>query len=177
MACHLAPSARLCLLRPEKYWRYDPRFTGSFEDDLELHRDPFRDDGDRRSEHSDHSARSLGAPSRRSSFSTHSQQVGGAVGRLRAPSGWRLRGTDFPHLLCFVRVRFTEVAVAPPAPTRPRLRQAPSMGIMPMTPIAPRASQSTATLPTPAGPPWSKVCAVEALGAHRSAPGGGTCLW
>ncbi|KAM5259501.1 protein transport protein Sec16A isoform 2-T2 [Hipposideros larvatus] len=60
--------------RPEKYWRYDPRFTGSFEDDLESHRDPFRDDGDRRSEHSDHSARSLGAPSRRSSFSTHSQQ-------------------------------------------------------------------------------------------------------
>lgn len=84
VACHLASSAHLCLLRPEKYWRYDPRFTGSFEDDLELHRDPFRDDGDRRSEHSDHSARSLGAPSRRSSFSTHSQQVGGAVGQLRA---------------------------------------------------------------------------------------------
>nr|XP_019612307.1 PREDICTED: protein transport protein Sec16A isoform X5 [Rhinolophus sinicus] len=77
--------------RPEKYWRYDPRFTGSFEDDLELHRDPFRDDGDRRSEHSDHSARSLGAPSRRSSFSTHSQQSqvyrsrSGTAGPYEAP--------------------------------------------------------------------------------------------
>ncbi|XP_015449698.1 protein transport protein Sec16A isoform X2 [Pteropus alecto] len=66
--------------RPGKYdhWRYDPRFTGSFDDDHEPHRDTCGEDADRRSVHSEHSARSLhSAPSvqsRRSSFSTHSQQ-------------------------------------------------------------------------------------------------------
>ncbi|XP_066896373.1 protein transport protein Sec16A isoform X8 [Kogia breviceps] len=55
--------------RPEKYddhWRYDPRFTGSFDDEPEPHRDPYGEEVDRRSEHS---ARSL-----RSSFSSHSHQ-------------------------------------------------------------------------------------------------------
>ncbi|XP_033271156.1 protein transport protein Sec16A isoform X1 [Orcinus orca] len=55
--------------RPEKYddhWRYDPRFTGSFDDEPEPHRDPYGEEVDRRSEHS---ARSL-----HSSFSSHSHQ-------------------------------------------------------------------------------------------------------
>lgn len=81
-----APSAPFLPLlpaasRPGKYddhWRYDPRFTGSFDDDREPHRDAYGEDADRRSVHSEHSARSLrSAPSvqsRRSSFSTHSQQ-------------------------------------------------------------------------------------------------------
>ncbi|XP_036272664.1 protein transport protein Sec16A isoform X2 [Pipistrellus kuhlii] len=67
--------------RPERYddpWRYDPRFTGSFDDDPEPHRDPYGDDVDRRSVHSEHSGQSLrSAPSvhsRHSSFSAHSQQ-------------------------------------------------------------------------------------------------------
>ncbi|XP_053775179.1 protein transport protein Sec16A isoform X7 [Desmodus rotundus] len=64
--------------RPERYddpWKYDPRFTGSFDDDPEPHRDPYGDDADRRSVHSEHSAQSLrSAPSRHSSFSAHSQQ-------------------------------------------------------------------------------------------------------
>ncbi|XP_028628801.1 protein transport protein Sec16A isoform X7 [Grammomys surdaster] len=67
--------------RPEKcddHWRYDPRFTGSFDDDTELHRDPYGEDVDRRSIHSEHSARSLRSthslPSRRSSLSSHSHQ-------------------------------------------------------------------------------------------------------
>lgn len=67
--------------RPEKcddHWRYDPRFTGSFDDDTELHRDPYGEEVDRRSIHSEHSARSLRSthslPSRRSSLSSHSQQ-------------------------------------------------------------------------------------------------------
>ncbi|XP_021036751.1 protein transport protein Sec16A isoform X5 [Mus caroli] len=67
--------------RPEKcddHWRYDPRFTGSFDDDAELHRDPYGEEADRRSIHSEHSARSLRSthslPSRRSSLSSHSQQ-------------------------------------------------------------------------------------------------------
>ncbi|XP_057580040.1 protein transport protein Sec16A isoform X3 [Hippopotamus amphibius kiboko] len=58
--------------RPEKYddrWRYDPRFTGSFDDEPEPRRDAYGEEVDRRSEHS---ARSL--RSRRSSFSAHSQQ-------------------------------------------------------------------------------------------------------
>ncbi|XP_014637805.1 PREDICTED: protein transport protein Sec16A isoform X3 [Ceratotherium simum simum] len=67
--------------RPEKYddhWRYDPRFTGSFDDDAEPHRDLYGEEVDRRSIHSEHSAQSLhSAPSvqsRRSSFSSHSHQ-------------------------------------------------------------------------------------------------------
>lgn len=77
--CPQHPSLCLCptaASRPEKYesWRYDPRFTGSFDEDPEPPRDPYREDVDRRSEHSEHSARSLGASSRRSSFSAHSQQ-------------------------------------------------------------------------------------------------------
>ncbi|XP_029391850.1 protein transport protein Sec16A isoform X5 [Mus pahari] len=67
--------------RPEKcddHWRYDPRFTGSFDDDAELHRDPYGEEADRRSIHSEHSARSLRSthslPSRRSSLSSHSHQ-------------------------------------------------------------------------------------------------------
>ncbi|XP_048669274.1 protein transport protein Sec16A isoform X7 [Marmota marmota marmota] len=67
--------------RPEKYddhWRYDPRFTGSFDDDTEPPRDPYGEEVDRRSVHSEHSARSLRSthslPSRRSSLSSHSHQ-------------------------------------------------------------------------------------------------------
>uniref|UniRef100_A0A2K6GD83 Protein transport protein sec16 n=1 Tax=Propithecus coquereli TaxID=379532 RepID=A0A2K6GD83_PROCO len=66
--------------RPEKCddsWRYDPRFTGSFDDNPEPHRDPYGEEVDRRSVHSEHSARSLRSahslPSRRSSLSSHSQ--------------------------------------------------------------------------------------------------------
>lgn len=61
--------------RPDKYddhWRYDPRFTGSFDDDPEPRRDLYGEEVDRRSVHSEHSAQSL--RSRRSSFSSHSQQ-------------------------------------------------------------------------------------------------------
>ncbi|XP_055255473.1 protein transport protein Sec16A isoform X2 [Moschus berezovskii] len=67
--------------RPEKYddrYRYDPRFTGSFDDEPEPPRDPYGEEADRRSERSEHSARSLrSAPSlqsRRSSVSAHSHQ-------------------------------------------------------------------------------------------------------
>ncbi|XP_005605991.1 protein transport protein Sec16A isoform X1 [Equus caballus] len=67
--------------RPEKYddrWRYDPRFTGSFDDDPEPPRDPYGEEVDRRSVHSEHSAQSLrsaaSVQSRRSSFSSHSHQ-------------------------------------------------------------------------------------------------------
>ncbi|XP_058158690.1 protein transport protein Sec16A isoform X6 [Dasypus novemcinctus] len=67
--------------RPESdegRWRYDPRFTGSFDDDPEPPRDPYGDEGDRRSVHSEHSAHSLRSTrslqSRRSSFSSHSHQ-------------------------------------------------------------------------------------------------------
>lgn len=63
----------------EDHWRYDPRFTGSFEDDLEPRRDPYGDELDRRSVHSEHSGHSLrssrSAHSRQSSFSSRSQQV------------------------------------------------------------------------------------------------------
>ncbi|XP_068925306.1 protein transport protein Sec16A isoform X4 [Petaurus breviceps papuanus] len=65
--------------RPEKYddhWRYDPRFTGSFDDEPEPHRDAY--DDDRRSIHSEHSAHSLRSThslqSRHSSFSSRSHQ-------------------------------------------------------------------------------------------------------
>uniref|UniRef100_A0A8D2E0Y5 Protein transport protein sec16 n=1 Tax=Sciurus vulgaris TaxID=55149 RepID=A0A8D2E0Y5_SCIVU len=67
--------------RSEKFddhWRYDPRFTGSFDDDTEPPRDPYGEEVDRRSIHSEHSARSLHSthslPSRRSSLSSHSHQ-------------------------------------------------------------------------------------------------------
>ncbi|XP_038601780.1 protein transport protein Sec16A isoform X7 [Tachyglossus aculeatus] len=64
--------------RPEKYedhWRYDPRFTGSFDDEPEPHRDPYGDELDRRSVHSEHSAHSQqSSHSRRSSFSSRSHQ-------------------------------------------------------------------------------------------------------
>ncbi|XP_068409816.1 protein transport protein Sec16A isoform X2 [Eschrichtius robustus] len=58
--------------RPEKYddhWRYDPRFTGSFDDEPEPHGDPYGEEADRRSEHSERSVQSL-----RSSFSSRSRQ-------------------------------------------------------------------------------------------------------
>ncbi|XP_022356175.1 protein transport protein Sec16A isoform X2 [Enhydra lutris kenyoni] len=58
--------------RSERYddpWRYDPRFTGSFDDDPEPHRDPYGEEADRHSVHSERSAQSL-----RSSFSSHSHQ-------------------------------------------------------------------------------------------------------
>ncbi|XP_042536870.1 protein transport protein Sec16A isoform X1 [Dipodomys spectabilis] len=62
----------------DDHWRYDPRFTGSFDDDTEPHRDPYGEEVDRRSVHSEHSARSLRSghslPSRRSSLSSHSHQ-------------------------------------------------------------------------------------------------------
>uniref|UniRef100_A0A8D2PNY8 Protein transport protein sec16 n=1 Tax=Zosterops lateralis melanops TaxID=1220523 RepID=A0A8D2PNY8_ZOSLA len=67
--------------RSERYednWRYDPRFTGSFDDDSEPHRDPYGDDFDRRSVHSEHSGHSLRSSrsvhSHHSSFSSRSQQ-------------------------------------------------------------------------------------------------------
>ncbi|XP_063000942.1 protein transport protein Sec16A isoform X3 [Elgaria multicarinata webbii] len=64
--------------RYEDYWRYDPRYVSSFEDDLEPRRDPYGDDFDRRSVHSEHSGRSLHSShslhSRHSSFSSRSQQ-------------------------------------------------------------------------------------------------------
>lgn len=65
--------------RYEDHWRYDPRFTGSFDDEAEPHRDPYGDEFDRRSVHSEHSAHSLRSShsvhSHRSSFSSRSQQV------------------------------------------------------------------------------------------------------
>uniref|UniRef100_A0A2K6TIQ9 Protein transport protein sec16 n=2 Tax=Saimiri boliviensis TaxID=27679 RepID=A0A2K6TIQ9_SAIBB len=67
--------------RPEKRdsnWRYDPRFTGSFDDDPDPHRDPYGEEVDRHSVHSEQSARSLHSThslaSHRSSLSSHSRQ-------------------------------------------------------------------------------------------------------
>uniref|UniRef100_A0A8C0GA70 Protein transport protein sec16 n=1 Tax=Chelonoidis abingdonii TaxID=106734 RepID=A0A8C0GA70_CHEAB len=64
--------------RYEDRWRYDPRFAGSFDDETEPHRDPYGDEFDRRSVHSEHSAHSLRSShsvhSRQSSFSSRSQQ-------------------------------------------------------------------------------------------------------
>ncbi|XP_075761504.1 protein transport protein Sec16A isoform X3 [Pelodiscus sinensis] len=67
--------------RPDQYedhWRYDPRFAGSFDDEAEPHKDPYGDEFDRRSVHSEHSAHSLRSShsvhSRQSSFSSRSQQ-------------------------------------------------------------------------------------------------------
>ncbi|XP_030317364.1 protein transport protein Sec16A [Calypte anna] len=62
----------------EDNWRYDPRFTGSFDDESEPHRDPYGDEFDRRSVHSEHSGHSLRSSrsvhSHHSSFSSRSQQ-------------------------------------------------------------------------------------------------------
>lgn len=65
--------------RYEDNWRYDPRFTGSFDDESEPHRDPYGDEFDRRSVHSEHSGHSLRSSrsvhSHQSSFSSRSQQA------------------------------------------------------------------------------------------------------
>ncbi|EMP34624.1 Neurogenic locus notch like protein 1 [Chelonia mydas] len=65
--------------RYEDHWRYDPRFAGSFDDETEPHRDPYGDEFDRRSVHSEHSAHSLRSShsvhSHQSSFSSRSQQT------------------------------------------------------------------------------------------------------
>ncbi|XP_075026816.1 protein transport protein Sec16A isoform X8 [Calonectris borealis] len=64
--------------RYEDNWRYDPRFTGSFDDESEPRRDPYGDEFDRRSVHSEHSGHSLRSSrsvhSHQSSFSSRSQQ-------------------------------------------------------------------------------------------------------
>ncbi|XP_058015120.1 protein transport protein Sec16A isoform X7 [Ahaetulla prasina] len=64
--------------RYEDHWRYDPRFVSSFDDDLEPRRDPYGDDSDWRSVHSEHSGHSVHSShslrSRQSSFSSRSQQ-------------------------------------------------------------------------------------------------------
>ncbi|XP_007441607.1 protein transport protein Sec16A [Python bivittatus] len=64
--------------RYEDHWRYDPRFVSSFDEDLEPRRDPYGDDSDWRSVHSEHSGHSLHSShslrSRQSSFSSRSQQ-------------------------------------------------------------------------------------------------------
>ncbi|XP_030063498.1 protein transport protein Sec16A isoform X3 [Microcaecilia unicolor] len=72
---------RLYATRREGYdshWQYDPRFAGSFDDENEPRRDPYGDECDRRSIHSEHSVHSLPSSrsvhSRRSSFSSRSQQ-------------------------------------------------------------------------------------------------------
>ncbi|XP_019331266.2 protein transport protein Sec16A isoform X3 [Alligator mississippiensis] len=59
----------------EDHWRYDPRFTGSFDDESEPRRDPYGDEFDRRSMHSERSSHSLhSSRSVHSSFSSRSQQ-------------------------------------------------------------------------------------------------------
>ncbi|KAM3660284.1 protein transport protein Sec16A isoform 2-T2 [Ammospiza maritima maritima] len=64
--------------RYEDNWRYDPRFTGSFDDEAEPARDPYGDEFERRSVHSEHSGHSLRSSrsvhSHHSSFSSRSQQ-------------------------------------------------------------------------------------------------------
>ncbi|KAL9826778.1 protein transport protein Sec16A [Geothlypis trichas] len=64
--------------RYEDNWRYDPRFTGSFDDEAEPARDPYGDELERRSVHSEHSGHSLRSSrsvhSHHSSFSSRSQQ-------------------------------------------------------------------------------------------------------
>lgn len=63
----------------EDRWQYDPRYVGGFDDEIDARRDLAKDDFDRRSIHSEHSARSVHSEqsvhSRRSSFSSRSQQV------------------------------------------------------------------------------------------------------
>ncbi|XP_051492563.1 protein transport protein Sec16A isoform X3 [Apus apus] len=65
--------------RYEDNWRYDPRFTGSFDDESEPPRDPYGDEFERRSVHSEHSGHSLRSSrsvhSHQSSFSSRSQQA------------------------------------------------------------------------------------------------------
>ncbi|XP_073455721.1 protein transport protein Sec16A isoform X5 [Aquarana catesbeiana] len=62
----------------EDRWQYDPRYVGGFDDEIDARRDLAKDDFDRRSIHSEHSARSVHSEqsvhSRRSSFSSRSQQ-------------------------------------------------------------------------------------------------------
>ncbi|XP_064420405.1 protein transport protein Sec16A isoform X2 [Latimeria chalumnae] len=59
----------------EEHWRFDPRYDNSFEDEYERRRDPYSEEFDRRSVHSEHSAHSVhSSHSRRSSFSSRSQQ-------------------------------------------------------------------------------------------------------
>ncbi|XP_032089471.1 protein transport protein Sec16A isoform X2 [Thamnophis elegans] len=64
--------------RYEDNWRYDPRFVSSFDEDLEPRREPYADDSDWRSVHSEHSGHSLHSShslrSHQSSFSSRSQQ-------------------------------------------------------------------------------------------------------
>ncbi|XP_030622990.1 protein transport protein Sec16A isoform X2 [Chanos chanos] len=56
-------------------WRYYPGYDSSFDDDYRRQRDPYGDDFDRRSVHSERSNHSLhSSHSRRSSFSSRSQQ-------------------------------------------------------------------------------------------------------
>ncbi|XP_039619795.1 protein transport protein Sec16A isoform X5 [Polypterus senegalus] len=59
-------------------WQYDPRYDSSFDDEFVKRREPYGDECDRRSVHSEHSARSVHSTrsqnSRRSSFSSRSQQ-------------------------------------------------------------------------------------------------------
>ncbi|XP_041095628.1 protein transport protein Sec16A-like isoform X3 [Polyodon spathula] len=59
-------------------WQYDPRYDTSFDDESARPRDPYGDEYDRRSIHSEHSAHSVHSShsqqSRRSSFSSRSQQ-------------------------------------------------------------------------------------------------------
>uniref|UniRef100_A0A3Q3AUN4 Protein transport protein sec16 n=1 Tax=Kryptolebias marmoratus TaxID=37003 RepID=A0A3Q3AUN4_KRYMA len=73
--------AKLCTRRKEGYddqWRYYPGYDASFDDDNQRGRDPYGDDFDRRSVHSERSAHSVHSShshhSRRSSFSSRSQQ-------------------------------------------------------------------------------------------------------
>uniref|UniRef100_A0A8C6XTY9 Protein transport protein sec16 n=1 Tax=Naja naja TaxID=35670 RepID=A0A8C6XTY9_NAJNA len=74
----LLPSSPCSHDRYEDHWRYDPRFVSSFDEDLEPRRDPYGDDSDWRSVHSEHSGHSLHSShslrSRQSSFSSRSQQ-------------------------------------------------------------------------------------------------------
>uniref|UniRef100_A0A8C9W9A7 Protein transport protein sec16 n=1 Tax=Scleropages formosus TaxID=113540 RepID=A0A8C9W9A7_SCLFO len=79
--------------RPEGYndpWRYDPRYDASFDEDYGRQRDPYGDEYDRRSVHSEHSAHSVRTShsqhSRRSSFSSRSQQVGSPFDPPSQPS-------------------------------------------------------------------------------------------
>ncbi|RXM94448.1 Molybdopterin synthase catalytic subunit [Acipenser ruthenus] len=59
-------------------WQYDPRYDSSFDDENAHPRDPYGDEYDRRSVHSEQSAHSVHSShsqqSRRSSFSSRSQQ-------------------------------------------------------------------------------------------------------
>lgn len=188
------PSAPSPLSRSDKcddYWRYDPRITGSFDDDPEPPRDAYGEDADRRSVHSEHSARSLRSvrslQSQRSSLSAHSHQVtgglgwgaGGALAPCRVSGQPGTAGTNVLCLLC-PRVRFTGTTWCRPMPTRPR-RRAPFTVVTRMAPTAATstvatASQTTVTPPTPAGTLGSKVRASGVVGA-RSPRHQGESAW